>query len=613
MAEQFAPPPINPVISIRPVSTPPPGQDATNVQTVLAALPPGTVLEGFVVNRDVQNNPILRTPQGDLQIQSDVFVKTGSQMVIRVDATSESRARIVTIDGLEPQLYAAQASRGITQDTIVPSQMMAQPSANLQPGAVQPQQPSLQAVLLGTVPAGVPAGRALPAMMPDAVMIAPALLKLQAGAALKVNLLELKLPTELIAAKPGTKQALPQTASLSQPGQPIAANPMQQGAPLRSQTPIEQAAMASPQAARIAMQTSPQQPATLPPQAPVLTTPPPITQQASAQLPHQIAAYQAVPPVATPPATAAQMQPAPATRTPPTTFLPNTLPGVVIGHEPDGGNVVHTQIGMLKIFTPSPLPMQSHVTLQVEPENKPAPLPTNPTIPGSTETGEESLSALSRGWSKLDEAVDALGWQTQAGRELAAAMPQVSHKLASGLLFFMAAVKGGDLNQWLGRRAVADLESKLPEIAARLKGDMAQMQQLFLHSPLDHWSGMLIPMLHQGAIEYAKFYIRDENPENQGQGGGKDQRFIVELELSHLGDMQFDGFVRQGAAKKQFDLIIRSARPLPPEISGDIRTIFDQSMGATGYAGYLAFQQGSQHFVRPLAQEKPDGDHTILA
>jgi hypothetical protein len=110
------PAPVNTVITIQPVATAIPNRDSAPGANPLATLPAGTTVEGFVVNRDAQNNPILRTPLGDLRITSDVFLKTGSEVVFRVDTSQASLARIVTVDGLSPQEYSAQSSRGLTQD-----------------------------------------------------------------------------------------------------------------------------------------------------------------------------------------------------------------------------------------------------------------------------------------------------------------------------------------------------------------------------------------------------------------------------------------------------------------------------------------------------------------
>jgi len=229
------------------------------------------------------------------------------------------------------------------------------------------------------------------------------------------------------------------------------------------------------------------------------------------------------------------------------------------------------------------------------------------------------MSSLSRGWPHLTEAVGLLHADPAVGREAMQALPHVGAKLASGILFFLAAVKGGDMRQWMGSKAFDRLELKMPELAAKLKGDMVQLQQLFMHSPLDQWTGVMLPMLHGEQLDYAKLYLRDEHSEGEkSPGKTKEQRFIVEVEFSHLGEMQFDGFVRQTSPKSQFDLIIRTARGLDPAISNEIRGMFETSIAATGYNGYIGFQQGSHHFVRPLAGAasvgaRPQDSHTILA
>lgn len=612
MADQFIAPPINPVISIRPLSTPLPGRDATNVQTELAVLPAGTTLEGFVINRDPSGNPILRTPVGDLQMQSDVFVKTGSQMVIRVDATSDTRARIISIDGLMPQDYAAQSARGLTQDTISSTQMFTPGLA----GKATPAMP-LQAMLLSpTTPAAV-ASNPLFAALPPSV-VPPALMKLQAGAALKVTLVDMHLPDALMAtpAPSPRAQAAPRT--------PVAGE--LPAASLAAQPPMEQASMAAARTARVALQTPPAPASAAPapasplPQTPAAATPYPPAQAPQSQAPSAprfvpglpMAAAAATPPTSTQASrTAAPSRPSPA----------GEIAGLVLGHEADGGNIVQTKFGMLKVFSPSPLPLHAQVSLQVEPDHAaPTPVPFTPVQ--FPEDGTDTLNSLSREWPQLEKAMEQVqADDTPLARDMMQALPQVGHKLASGMLFFMAAVKGGDLKQWLGNRALAALEAKSPEIAGKLKSDMAQLQQLFLHSPLDQWTGVMVPMLYQGQLEYARLYLRDEpdggDDGKAATGNGREQRFIVDVELSHLGDMQFDGFVRPTATKKQFDLMIRTARPLDPAMTNDIRGLFETAIAATGYQGYLGFQQGPQHFVRPLAASpgsgRPDDHHTILA
>lgn len=596
MVEQFAAPPINPIISITPLSTTAPNRDSSGVPPALANLPPGTTLEGFVVNRDATNNPILRTSLGDLQMQSDVFVKTGSQMVIRVDATSDTRARIVTIDGLPPQDYAAQNTRGLTQDTIMTPQLLQRPTATA-PGALpmEGKPLPLQAMLLASPAQSAP--NPLFMQMPGASAPIPAALtKLQAGAALKVMILQMDLPSQIQSAS--SQPELPQSPLAPASTRTATPNPTPLNTPPATQPGIQQSSMASPQAARVAQQQYPLMPEANAPQlgrVPVMMPGQVTAKTIPSHLPSVPAAHPAE--------------------------LPKGIPALVIGHEGDGGNIVQTSFGMLKIYTPAPLPVHTKLTVQAEVETKPT--PPQSLTPTTVSGGDsESLSTLSREWPHLTEALSLLAAQDPTGgRDTMQMLPHLGPKLTSGLIFFLAAVKGGDIRQWMGGRRFDQLELKMPELAAKLKGDMVQLQQLFLHSPLDQWSGVMLPMLHGDQLNFARLYVRNE-AEDKGSksSGGKsnEQRFVVDINLSHLGEMQFDGFVRQTQPKKQFDLMIRSSKTLDTTVANDIRALFETSLGATGYQGYLGFQQGSQHFVRPLAgkggvDDRPLDSHTILA
>jgi len=113
---------VNPAITIQTLTVSPSAPDAGQVPNAIANLAPGTLVEGFVVNRNAQQQPILRTSLGDILVQSELFLKTGSQVVIRIDPSVNGRARIITVDGADPQTYAQQlAGRTITKDTILPS------------------------------------------------------------------------------------------------------------------------------------------------------------------------------------------------------------------------------------------------------------------------------------------------------------------------------------------------------------------------------------------------------------------------------------------------------------------------------------------------------------
>jgi hypothetical protein len=74
------------------------------------------------------------------------------------------------------------------------------------------------------------------------------------------------------------------------------------------------------------------------------------------------------------------------------------------------------------------------------------------------------------------------------------------------------------------------------------------------------------------------------------------------MTLSHLGDMQLDGFIRKLDTNKHFDLVLRTATPWPPELQQQVRGIYEAALGATGMRGVMQIQVGAQFFARPLQE-----------
>ena len=646
--------PISNVASITPLTTSPASRDATGgVPAQLVGVPPGKLIEGFVVNRDGQSNPILRTPVGDVLVKSDVFIKTGSEVIFRVDNTQPGNARILTIDGLPPQDYAAANTRAPAGDTV---QNASQSAAQTGFGGKAAPAPSA-ALLVSTTPlpaATIAANPLLSAIAAGSAPVLPGLLKLNQGAQLQVKLLQVSLPALGEAAEPvATPPANPTTPP-----------------PRPTEQPIGQQQMANANTAKIALQaagtaanvSSPAAPAatTAAPNAPLpapalplpniapavqalASTPvspqPPIPSPGVAQstpAPASLAqvvkqgATSEIPDVAQPVATlaaakaTAQLQaqnptlPAPAstpnTQAAPTAAQPKAgIPAYVLGHEADGATILQTPVGPLKSYLPQKLPVGTAVRLDVQLAIAPTPTTSGAPLPANTSS---NVTTLAQQWPTLDETLKLFPATHEAAKPLMAAMPEIGPKLVSGLLFFIAAVKAGDVKQWLGGRALAALETRAPELAARLKGDMVQLQTLLVDSPLQQWNSVMVPMLYQGQLEHARLFFRDDREGDAAtrKKGGGDQRFIVEVDTSHLGEVQFDGFVRHGAQAKQFDLIVRSTAPLPADLQNQVRGTFDNAMGSTGIKGYLAFQPGNQHFVRPMASGNTEsGPKPILA
>ncbi|MDX2094702.1 MAG: hypothetical protein SFW64_02005 [Alphaproteobacteria bacterium] len=595
---------VNAVISIQPVTTSLP----TNP---LLTLPPGTVVEGFVVNRDAQNNPILRTSLGDVRITSDVFLKTGSEVVFRVDTSQASRARIVTVDGLSLQNYSAQSSHGLTHDTISASTLRpltaATPTQAGTSGGPAAPPPVLEAIilqpLLRTHPPSLLAS-ALSFTQSSPPPLLAQLAQLRAGTPLQLSLLDLKLPP-----LPVALASLPESRALDPllPPRPAttATATVSPSAIAGAQVETASTTARAPQAA------VPPPPLSGPsnaaaPTSPATATPSPLsaTIAASASPPPAVASTIAPPPHGPSPIAA----PATPALTQPTAA--NHIVANVIGHDADGANILHTAFASLKIYTPQPLPTGTSLLLRADTIPTvagQAPLPLTPPAPATTTP------------SALGELVQWLNSnQPDAARELLARLPTPGQTLASTLLGYIAAAKSGTPEGLIGKRIQRLLESNAPEMLSRLHQQFEQLQATLLPSTPAQWSVLPLPLFFGQEIIPAQLYLSKDAPEDSPADNrpGRGQRFILDVSLSQLGPLQLDGFIRTQERSKSFDLMVRSHAALPDEVSNGIRTIFSDSMAATGLRGQVIFQPGSQHFVRPQVETprfSAEGGNTILA
>lgn len=672
-----APPPVNATISVQPVGTPNAQSESTSIPAALANLAPGTTVSGFVVNRDALSNPILRTALGDVLVQSDVFLRTGSEVVFRIDPTLATRARIVTVDGLTPQDYSAQNTRGLQQDTITPS--LLQPRATVANAATiaaraEGNVPQLQAVVLQAAPVSatqIPPG-VNPASLPPrffAEAIPPALVRLAAGTPIQLTVLDIRLPPVPVSLAALPDVDLPPQLLSPAPASTAPASPTPAAAPTTTSVTN---AIPTPTAAPTASAAPPTTPATPVPSAPVNAAsativpnsnpipenarptalpanpaPPAVnstalgsvataTPAASTQAsPTTSAATVAVPansgavPVAAATNTTPPLPQTPAAFSiPPTPVTPRSpildatnpaaplLSATVIGHEADGATILQTRFATLKLYTPQPLPTGSTLTVQAEIAPETAAL-----IPSNV-VGDELLSftTISRDWQNLSDALTLLQTGNAAVlREALQHLPSLGSRFTSSVIFLLSAIKGGNVRELLGARVTGRIATIAPELLGKLQQDVVQMQQFYVDSPLNQWAGLTVPMLFGQELHQARLYIRrDDSAAGHAEPGSKGQRFIIEVDMTQLGDIQFDGFVRSVSADKTFDLMIRTARALPADIQHGIRGVFQTAADVTGLKGQITFQQGSQHFVRPLAsaaRETPSGgdSQAILA
>lgn len=526
---------------------------------ILVNLLAGSILSGFIVNRDPLGNPVLRTDSGDVTFHSDIFLKIGSEVVIRLVGTAAAQqARIISIDGKPPETPPARTD----EPNVILSRTLAETPGN--------------------APA---APRALPSLPVTATIVSPAPASpLPAGTPLAFRIVALEPAAPSSPQAPVATPAPPALATYTRAA--VAPNPNPSPA---APPPFSPAAAAPPATPPIA-----------PPQAP----PDP-----RAELQALAAAFKSPP---TAPATPAAAPAAPTAPAAPAVTHGQIVTATVIAREPSGETLVQTPLGTLRLPLPISIPLAAGSKVTLETALPPPPLPQT--------TAPAPIAEIARQWDSLQQIAQLL--PAQSVPMLLAASPGAAvtpREISSGLLFFVVALKGGNFRNWLGNDNVQWLQNNGHEaLVKKAEAEFTGMSRAFTEAPVpgqpqQPWQTLIFPFAAYGAWQQARIFVkRDREPEKK-QAGKKqgDTRFIVELTLTQLGEMQMDGFVRRKKETTEFDLFIRSHTPLSQEMQQEILRIYNDAGELTGYRGSLVFQAVREFPVNPMEEIAQAGGGVI--
>ncbi len=229
-------------------------------------------------------------------------------------------------------------------------------------------------------------------------------------------------------------------------------------------------------------------------------------------------------------------------------------------------------------------------------------------LPATPPTVFELLNGFR--WPVFDEFMDLTGMQfpgSPATQTLANILPNPAQpaKIPAAALLFIAAVKAGDINAWLGEKNVDSLRRMgKAEFVSRMVREFSGLNKLASEPVTPEWRGMSIPMYGEGQIDKIQLYYRhsdhgDDRDEEQAQKG-RGTRFIMDLNLSQMGPVQLDGYVRG----KIVDLAVRTQHPFSAAMRHTMTQRYIRALEAGGFEGSLIFQPQSDKFVKIAV--KPD-------
>ncbi|ALG73414.1 hypothetical protein VY88_21325 [Azospirillum thiophilum] len=269
------------------------------------------------------------------------------------------------------------------------------------------------------------------------------------------------------------------------------------------------------------------------------------------------------------------------------------LRGTVAGSTPQGQPILATKQGMLALNVAASLPQGATVTAALTDRAQAATQAAATTSPGPPgPLGERDWPAMRQLMATLAAADPALAKSMQA------TMPQPNRKLTAALGFFLAAMRGGDAQGWLGDEASSALDKAgRRDLLERLEKDFGELRREAAEPLPGDWRSYTIPLMDANGPRPIKLHVHPLKEDEESGGGERSKpgsRFVIDLDLSRFGPMQLDGLVRPN----HFDLILRSHAALPPELRVELIQVFADSVRAVGYTGGLSFQSGARSWVK---------------
>jgi hypothetical protein len=285
----------------------------------------------------------------------------------------------------------------------------------------------------------------------------------------------------------------------------------------------------------------------------------------------------AVPPPASP-LMPASIAVTPAAAPPPFVAPPSpTFPAVVIGQSPQGEPLATSPAGLMVLANRAPLPPGTLVELSLVHVQEPA---VDADVP---------LPQLPRDWSALHQALSLMP-NPPPGVSARLARPE---NLGGVTAFLIAALKLNDGQRFVGEEMVRALRERgQTDLLGRVIGEFAQAGQGFnrTDAPPTEWRSLALPVPADGQLTRLAVHLRSERDAQGGSAAPMVKRLVVEVELSRLGPLLLDGYIRP----KRFDMTLRSQRRLPKALKDELRLAYSNALTALSWQGGMEFHTAAE-------------------
>jgi len=128
-------------------------------------------------------------------------------------------------------------------------------------------------------------------------------------------------------------------------------------------------------------------------------------------------------------------------------------------------------------------------------------------------------------------------------------IPNPGPRMGVTLLFILSAIFSSDVRRFLGAEATRQLGRAAGSVRDRVSREFTQLQRPATDAAVQDWRVFFIPVLTEEGLQQVRFMLRRNEQEGGAADGDAGWRFMIEVNMSRLGPMQFDGLTRKKASR----------------------------------------------------------------
>ena len=181
--------------------------------------------------------------------------------------------------------------------------------------------------------------------------------------------------------------------------------------------------------------------------------------------------------------------------------------------------------------------------------------------------------------------------------------------VAPAALFFMAALRAGDLDGFIGGPAAQALRNLKKSGALEKLEDLFRTGKQTLSDPTSgDFKSYVFPMQFDQTVHAIKLHMRREDGNQDDDTPGREnKRFVLEVNFDRMGPVQLDMLYQP----QTLDTVLRTQLPLSNAMRTALELTYAKAMGNVGHAGTLYFQDGLNTWV--TVDERPSNAMQVLA